>query len=144
MIFVSYPDLGHQPREDVKDLRGQGTRPLCSSSSFFLSLFTCLKVGSQLLLMTSCRRLLSGVHILFHFVMPCGMRMVVVFPFPLTPTLGLRPGSLLLSSGVLVCSGVSGLLTFLCPGLNCLFSFLSLREEPHMSLLPRVVSLSPP
>lgn len=93
---------------------------------------------------TSRSQLLSSVHILFCSVIPRGMRVVFVFLLPLTSRSGLKPGvaSVLLSFLALVCSG---LLVLLCPGLNCLFFFLSPRADPSLqSLLVSVPPLPPP
>uniref|UniRef100_A0A8C9M2M5 Transmembrane protein n=1 Tax=Panthera tigris altaica TaxID=74533 RepID=A0A8C9M2M5_PANTA len=96
---------------------------LCPSFSFFLILFACLIVGSQILL-------LSSIHILFCSVILQGLRVVFVFLLPLTSRSGLKPRVVFVPF-------------FLCPGLfwaaylpgprACLFSFLSPRADPSKS-----------
>lgn len=110
VIFGFHPDLKYHPKDGVEGLRKAPRPKFMPFFSFFLSLF-CLKVGPQILCSPTLRgQLLSSV--LFSSVIPHGMKVVFVFPLPLTLRSGLKPRvvSVLLLLGVLVCSSVLGFL----------------------------------
>lgn len=144
MIFVLHPDLKYHSKDGVEGLR-KAPRP--KFMPFFLISSSVCSPAWKLAPRSFCSPTLYGQllsSVLFSYVIPHGMKVVFVFPLPLTLRSGLKPRvvSVLLSSCVLVCSSVLGFLHPCAQGWTVCF-FLFPRAEPSKSSVPVCLSLPP-